>query len=168
MSTLNPTAAAFQNYLREQGLDIDVVEFKESTKTAREAAEVMGCHVAQIVKSIIFRGEKSGRGILVITSGKNRVCEKKVAALAGEAPGKANAAFVREVTGYAIGGVPPMAHAQAMTVFIDEDLMAEETVWAAAGTPNSMFPLTPDLLVRLAGGRVADVKAEPAPASYSI
>ena len=91
-----------------------------------------------------------------------------LAALAGEAPGKANAAFVREVTGYAIGGVPPMAHAQAMTVFIDEDLMAEETVWAAAGTPNSMFPLTPDLLVRLAGGRVADVKAEPAPASYSI
>ena len=164
MSNLNPTAAAFQSYLREQGLDIEVVEFKESTKTAQEAAEVMGCDVAQIAKSIIFRGETSGRGILVITSGKNRVCEKKVAALAGEIPGKANAAFVRETTGYAIGGVPPVAHAQAMTVFIDEDLMAQGTIWAAAGTPNSMFPLTPALLLRLTGGQVADVKTETAPA----
>ena len=164
MSDLNPTAAAFQNYLREQGLDIEVVEFKESTKTAQAAAEVMGCNVAQISKSIIFRGETSGRGILVITSGKNRVCEKKVAALAGEIPGKANAAFVRETTGYAIGGVPPVAHAQAMTVFIDEDLMAQGTIWAAAGTPNSMFPLTPALLLRLTGGQVADVKTETAPA----
>ncbi len=164
MSDLNPTAAAFQNYLREQGLDIEVVEFKESTKTAQAAAEVMGCNVAQIAKSIIFRGETSGRGILVITSGKNRVCEKKVAALAGEIPGKANAAFVRETTGYAIGGVPPVAHAQAMTVFIDEDLMAQGTIWAAAGTPNSMFPLTPALLLRLTGGQVADVKTETAPA----
>ena len=164
MSDLNPTAAAFQNYLREQGLDIEVVEFKESTKTAQAAAEVMGCNVAQIAKSIIFRGETSGRGILVITSGKNRVCEKKVAALAGEIPGKANAAFERETTGYAIGGVPPVAHAQAMTVFIDEDLMAQGTIWAAAGTPNSMFPLTPALLLRLTGGQVADVKTETAPA----
>ena len=165
MSTLNPTVAAFQNYLREQGLDIEVVEFKESTKTALEAAEVMGCQVAQIVKSIIFRGETSGRGILVITSGKNRVCEKKVTALAGEIPGKANAAFVREVTGFAIGGVPPMAHAQKLKVFIDEDLMAQDTVWGAAGTPNSMFPMTPAVLLRLTGGQVADVKADPAPAA---
>lgn len=165
MTTLNPTTAKIQSYLREQGLDINVVEFEESTKTAQDAAEVMGCRVGQIVKSIIFRGEKSGRGILVITSGKNRVCEKKVAALAGEAPGKANAAFVREVTGYAIGGVPPMAHAQELTVLIDEDLMAEETIWAAAGTPNSMFPMTPAILLRLTKGRVADVKADPVSAS---
>ncbi len=165
MTTLNPTAAKIQNYLREQGLDMEVVEFKESTKTAQDAAEVMGCRVDQIVKSIIFRGAASGRGILVITSGKNRVCERKVAALAGEAPGKANAAFVREVTGYAIGGVPPMAHAQELAVFIDEDLMTEETIWAAAGTPNSMFPMTPAVLLRLTGGQVADVKVDPAPAA---
>ena len=162
-NALNPTAAFIQNYLRGQGLDIAVVEFAQSTKTAQEAAEVMGCQVAQIAKSIIFRGEASGRGILVVTSGKNRVCEQKVAALAGEVPGKANAAFVREVTGFAIGGVPPMAHAQEMTVFIDEDLMAEETLWAAAGTPNSMFPLTPALLLRLTRGQVADVKQNPSP-----
>ena len=164
MNTLNPTVAFIQNYLREQGLDIQVVEFKESTKTAQEAADVLGCRVDQIAKSIIFRGAETGRGILAVTSGKNRVCEQKVAALAGEALGKANAAFVREVTGFVIGGVPPMAHAQELKVFIDEDLMAQGTIWAAAGTPNSMFPLTPALLLRLTGGQVADVKTETAPA----
>ena len=162
MNTLNPTVAFIQNYLREQGLDIQVVEFKESTKTAQEAADVLGCRVDQIAKSIIFRGAETGRGILAVTSGKNRVCEQKVAALAGEALGKANAAFVREVTGFAIGGVPPMAHAQELKVFIDKDLMAQDTVWGAAGTPNSMFPMTPDILLRLTGGKVADVKADPA------
>ena len=165
MSTLNPTVAFIQNYLHEQGLDIQVVEFKESTKTAQEAADVMGCRVEQIAKSIIFRGVESGRGILAVTSGKNRVCEQKVAALAGEALGKANAAFVREVTGFVIGGVPPMAHAQELKVFIDQDLMTEDAVWGAAGTPNSMFPMTPAVLLRLTGGRVADVKADPAPAA---
>ena len=157
---MNPTAAMIQDYLRGQGLDNEVVEFAQSTKTAQEAAEVLGCRVAQIAKAIIFRGAGSGRGILAVTSGKNRVCEQKVAALVGEALGKANATFVREVTGYVIGGVPPMAHAQAMTVLIDEDLLAEEIIWAAAGTPNSMFPLTPDELLRLTGGRVADVKQD--------
>ncbi len=157
---LNSTAQEFQDYLIDQGLDIQVVEFKESTKTAQEAADVMGCRVEQIVKSIIFRGAQSNRGILVITSGKNRVSESKVAALAGEAPAKANAAFVREVTGYAIGGVPPFRHAQTLLVFIDEELMRQQTVWAAAGTPNSMFPMTPAILERLSGGQVADIKQD--------
>ena len=160
MSQLNPTAQEFQDYLIAQGLDIQVVEFEKSTKTAQEAAEVMGCRVEQIVKSIIFRGSQSGRGILVITSGKNRVSEAKVKALADEAPGKADAAFVREVTGYAIGGVPPFKHARELAVFIDEDLMAQDTVWAAAGTPFSMFPMSPDVLLRLSGGRVADIKQD--------
>ncbi len=149
-----------QDYLRTQGLDIEVVEFSESTKTAQAAAGVMGCRVAQIAKSIIFRGAESGRGILVIASGQNRVCEQKVAALVYEPLAKANAAFVREVTGFVIGGVPPVAHAQPMTVLIDADLMAEDTLWAAAGTPKSMFPLTPAILARLTGGRVADVKED--------
>lgn len=157
---MNPTALFIQDYLRGQGLDIAVVEFAESTKTAREAAEVMGCRVEQIAKSIIFRGTESGRGILAVTGGANRVCEKKVAALAGEPLGKADAAFVREVTGFAIGGVPPMAHAQELKVFIDEDLMREESLWAAAGTPNSMFPLTPEILKRLAKGQVVDLKQD--------
>ena len=157
---MNPTALFIQDYLRGQGLDIAVVEFAESTKTAREAAEVMGCRVEQIAKSIIFRGAQSGRGILAVTGGANRVCEKKVAALAGEPLGKADAAFVREVTGFAIGGVPPMAHAQELKVFIDEDLMCEETLWAAAGTPNSMFPLTPEILTRLAKGQVVNLKQD--------
>src|SRR6185369_11131892 len=95
--------------------------------------------------------------VLVIASGANRVDERKVAALAGGAIGKADATLVREVTGYAIGGIPPLAHATALTTFIDRDLLRFDVVHAAGGTPNAMFPIRPADLVRVAGGRVADV-----------
>lgn len=158
MAKLNPATQVIQDFLRAHGLNAQVVEFEKSTKTAQEAAEAMGCLVEQIAKSIIFRGAASGRGILVITSGKNRVSEAKVAALAGESPAKADAAFVRAVTGFAIGGVPPFCHSQSLKVFIDEDLLVHETVWAAAGTPHSMFPISPAELQRLALAEPADIK----------
>lgn len=134
-----------------------VLEFDESTKTAADAASAIGCSVAQIAKSIIFKAETSGRAVLIVASGVNRVDEKKVAALLGERIGRADADFVRSQTGFAIGGVPPVGHDTPPVIFIDESLRALETLWAAGGTPNSVFELTWDALVTLTGGQVADV-----------
>ena len=130
--------------------------FPEGTRTAVDAAAAVGCDVAQIVKSLVFR-RASGAPVLVVASGCNRVDEKKVEALLGEPIGKADAAFVREATGFAIGGVPPAGHAQPVETIVDEDLLGYDEVWAAAGTPRDVFRTTPDRLVALTGGRVADV-----------
>jgi prolyl-tRNA editing enzyme YbaK/EbsC (Cys-tRNA(Pro) deacylase) len=138
------------------GDGFQVVEFDASTRTSEDAAAAIGCTVAEIAKSLVFKAA-SGRPVLVIASGTNRVDEKKVRTLIGEKIARADADFVREATGYAIGGVPPLAHATAPVVLIDGDLEAFETIWAAAGTPNSVFRLTPADLVRLTGGQVADV-----------
>ncbi len=134
-----------------------VLEFDASTKTAADAAAAIGCTIAQIAKSIIFRAESSGRAVLVITSGSNRVDETKIAALVGEKIGRADADFVRAQTGFAIGGVPPVGHDRPPIVFIDQDLAALGTLWAAAGTPNAVFQLTWTDLCALTGGRVAAV-----------
>jgi len=136
-----------------------VLEFDAGTRTAADAAAAVGCKVAEIAKSLVFRGKESGRPVLVVASGFNRVDEKKVAALIGEKIARADADFVREKTGFAIGGVPPVGHASALLTLIDEDLLQFETIWAAAGTPNAVFKLTPAALVELTGGRVADAKA---------
>lgn len=138
------------------GAGFRVLEFPASTRTAAEAAEAIGCTVAQIAKSILFRAE-SGRPVLVVACGTNRVDEKKVAALLGEKIGRADAEFVREATGYAIGGVPPVAHATPPAVMLDQDLEQFAEIWAAAGTPNAVFRLTPSDLARLTGARFADV-----------
>jgi prolyl-tRNA editing enzyme YbaK/EbsC (Cys-tRNA(Pro) deacylase) len=138
------------------GDGFQVVEFDASTRTSEDAAAAIGCTVAEIAKSLVFKAA-SGRPVLVIASGTNRVDGKKVRTLIGEKIARADADFVREATGYAIGGVPPLAHATAPVVLIDGDLEAFETIWAAAGTPNSVFRLTPADLVRLTGGQVADV-----------
>jgi prolyl-tRNA editing enzyme YbaK/EbsC (Cys-tRNA(Pro) deacylase) len=136
-----------------------VQEFDEGTRTAAEAAAAIGCTVAEIAKSLVFRARESGRPVLVVASGVNRVDEKKVAALMGEKISRADAEFVRENTGFAIGGVPPVGHATAPLTLIDEDLLTFATIWAAAGTPNAVFKLTPAELVELTGGRVAEVRA---------
>jgi prolyl-tRNA editing enzyme YbaK/EbsC (Cys-tRNA(Pro) deacylase) len=149
-----PSALRVQAFL---GDGFRVLEFDASTKTAADAAAAVGCNVAQIAKSIIFRAEKRDCTVLVITSGTNRVDEKKLAALLGEAPVRADADFVRERTGFAIGGVPPVAHATPGVIFIDEDLQRYATLWAAGGTPNAVFELTFADLVRLTGGTVANV-----------
>jgi prolyl-tRNA editing enzyme YbaK/EbsC (Cys-tRNA(Pro) deacylase) len=136
-----------------------VSTFPEGTRTAADAAAAIGCDVAAIVKSLVFRRDGGG-ALLVLTSGRNRVDEAKVERLVGEPIGKADAAFVREATGYAIGGVPPAGHPGPIETLVDRDLMALEQLWAAAGTPRTVFPLTPAELVALTGGRIDDVACD--------
>ncbi len=155
---LGRSARRVQEVLAARGFDFQVREFPESTRTSAEAAAAVGCELGQIAKSLVFRAKVSGKPVLVIASGANRVDEKTVAALIGEKIGRADADFVREKTGFSIGGVPPIAHREAPVTLIDADLLAFEEVWAAAGTPNAVFRLKPEDLAGLTGGRVADVK----------
>jgi len=155
---LSPSAQKIQDALRAAGFDLTVIEFTESTRTAQEAADRVHCTLGQIVKSLIFRGQATGKPILVLTSGSNRVDEKRISAYAGEAIGRADAEFVRAATGFAIGGVPPLGHPQPMETYLDEDLLQYPTVWAAAGTPKAVFELTPDSLQKMTAGRAVTVK----------
>lgn len=156
--TLSPSAQSVLQALRHLGYQGEVIEFAESTRTAQEAADRAACQLGQITKSLIFRGSLSDKGILVLTSGQNRVSEAKLSALAGEAIVRADPAFVRSVTGYAIGGVPPLGHLSPLETYLDEDLLQYPSIWAAAGTPNAIFELTPQELQRWSGARVCDVK----------
>lgn len=155
---LSPNAEKVAAELRRRGFELQVVELPDSTRTAGEAAAAVGCEVAAIAKSLLFRAA-GGRPILVIASGANRVDEARIGELLGEAISRADPDFVRASTGFSIGGVPPVGHTVQPVVFIDEDLLALETLWAAAGTPNSVFQLAPTQLVELTGGRVAMVKS---------
>jgi prolyl-tRNA editing enzyme YbaK/EbsC (Cys-tRNA(Pro) deacylase) len=134
------------------------VELPESTHSAAEAAQAIGCRVEQIAKSLVFRGRSTNQPILAIVSGGNRVDEEKLAVLVAEPVAKANADYVRQRTGYAIGGVPPVGHVQSLTCVVDEDLLQYEQIWAAAGTPRAVFRLTPADLQRITDGRVVSVK----------
>lgn len=158
MPPAKPAAQRVQAALHERGLDVEVIEFAESTRTSAEAAAAIGCEVAEIAKSLVFTA--GGRPVLVIASGANRVDTRKLAALAGGKVDRADADVVREATGFAIGGVPPVGHATALPIFIDRDLLAFARIYAAAGTPNAVFPLTPGDLVRITGGQVVDVAAK--------
>ncbi len=158
MTPLSPSAQKVQDALHDLGFDLDIIEDAESTRTAQEAADRVGVTLGQIVKSLIFKGKTSGKPILVLTSGSNRVNEKRIKEYCGEKIERPDADYVREVTGYAIGGVPPIAHAQAMETYLDEDLLQYEIIWAAGGTPKAVFKLTPDDLQKMTGGRVAGVK----------
>jgi prolyl-tRNA editing enzyme YbaK/EbsC (Cys-tRNA(Pro) deacylase) len=146
-----------QALLADGGWPNQVVELPRTTRRAIDAAEAVGCTVEQIVKSLIFRGQASDRVILVMASGVNRVDEARLAALVGEPIGKADADFVRQRTGYAIGGVAPIGHREPVVALIDADLLRHERIWAAAGSPNAVFALTPDQLVAMTGGTVAVV-----------
>jgi Cys-tRNA(Pro) deacylase len=148
-----PSALRVQAVL---GPDFQVLEFETSTRTSEDAAAAVGCTVAEIAKSLIFRAA-DGRPVLVIASGANRVDEKKVRALLGQKIERADADFVRTATGYAIGGVPPVGHATPPIVLIDSDLQDFPAVWAAGGTPSAVFRIAPADLARLTQGRVADV-----------
>jgi prolyl-tRNA editing enzyme YbaK/EbsC (Cys-tRNA(Pro) deacylase) len=153
---LSTSAQRVQDALVAAGVATTVTEYPTSARTSAEAAAVLGCGVGEIAKSLVFR-LPDGSAVLVIASGANRVDETKIAALLGQVPGKADATFVREVTGYAIGGIPPLAHASPLTTVVDRDLLRYDVVHAAGGTPHAMFPIRPEDLVRVAGGRVADV-----------
>ncbi len=123
-----------------------------------EAAQAVGCQVGQIVKSLVFKAKRSERPILVIASGQNRVDEKRIEALIGEPLGKADADFVRQRTGFVIGGVPPVGHLEKLETYIDQDLLQFDELWAAAGTPHAVFRLKPAELLQMTGGQVADIK----------
>jgi prolyl-tRNA editing enzyme YbaK/EbsC (Cys-tRNA(Pro) deacylase) len=157
MSALSPSAQKVQHALAAAGSSAQITEHENPGRTAAEAAELLGCDIAQIAKSIIFKNAATGTSVLVITSGGNRVDEKKVAMLIGEKLAKADAAFVREQTGFAIGGVPPIAHTNPGAILLDEDLLAFDTVFPAGGTPHAMFAIDPHELVGLSGARVANV-----------
>ncbi|NMG76606.1 YbaK/EbsC family protein [Aromatoleum diolicum] len=154
----HPTALRTLQLLIDAGIDTQVVEFEQPTRTSAEAAAAIGCAVAEIAKSIVFRGRNSGRAIIVVASGDNRVSETKVAEKVEEPLVRADADFVRAATGYAIGGVAPIGHSQPVKVLLDKDLQRFETVWAAAGTPFSVFPLRPQQLQGLTGAEWADIR----------
>jgi prolyl-tRNA editing enzyme YbaK/EbsC (Cys-tRNA(Pro) deacylase) len=155
--TLSKAAQSIQDALASKGLETRVVELSSSTRTAEDAARTIGCHVAQIVKSLIFRTRDTGRPILVLASGVNRVNEGAIAERVGEKIAKADAAFARETTGFAIGGIPPVGHKQPIATFIDQDLLVHAEVWAAAGTPNAVFCLASSALEGLTGGTIISI-----------
>ncbi|MEO3428487.1 YbaK/EbsC family protein [Pelagibius sp. CAU 1746] len=155
---MKDSARRVQQAIEAAGFDFQVREFPASTRTSEEAAAAIGCGVAQIAKSLIFRAKESNRPVLVMASGANRVDEKAVARLLGEKLARADADFVRAATGFAIGGVPPVGHRETPVAFIDADLMELGEIWAAAGTPHAVFRLSPPELVSLTGGRVAVLK----------
>ena len=155
---LQPSAQRVQDTLRQLGFAGDVLELESSTRTAAEAAQAAGCELGQIVKSLVFMLEPENTPLLALVSGANRVHEKRLGRQLGGTLAKADADFVREVSGFAIGGIPPVGHKTPMRTCIDEDLMQYEFIWAAAGTPNAIFRLTPDELVRLSGGTLLNVK----------
>lgn len=157
MPQLTNANRRFAEGARRGGLDVTIELMAASTRTAEEAASACGCAVGQIVKSLIFRGAETGAAYLLLVSGTNRVNEKNVARLIGEKLVRPDADYVREVTGYAIGGIPPLAHKTPLRTFFDEDILAFETVWAAAGTPNSVFAAKPAALRMATEAKVIDV-----------
>ncbi|WP_435347461.1 YbaK/EbsC family protein [Haloarchaeobius sp. HRN-SO-5] len=159
---MHPTAERFAESARDRyGFDPDVTEFPEGTKTAADAASAIGCDVAQIASSIVLvvdDGSDDGQVVVSVTSGANRVDTDALAALVGGSDARMAAPDeVKAATGWTIGGVPPFCHETDVPTFVDETLAAFETVWAAAGTPDGVFPVDPDRLVDMADGTVADV-----------
>ncbi len=155
---LSPSPQKVQDALKALGFMNQVVELQSATRTSAEAAQAVGCQVEQIAKSIVFQGKQTHKPILVIASGPNRVNENRIEELISEPLGKADADYVRKRTGFVIGGVPPIGHNEKLDIFIDEDLLKYEEIWAAAGSPNAVFKLTPSDLIKMTGGRVTSIK----------
>lgn len=157
MSSLSKSAQKVQSVLSEKGLAFQVKELSKSTRTAQEAADTIGCTVSQIVKSLVFQTKETKKPVLLLVSGTNRVNEKVISKIIGENIQRADADFVREVTGFAIGGIPPIAHTQPLQTFIDQDLLQYDELWAAAGTPQAVFSLKSVDLQIITGGTVISV-----------
>jgi len=160
MNDLSKNAKIVQDALGRYGLEDSVIELPDSTRTAEEAARAIGCQIGQIVKSLIFKTKRKEVPILALTSGANRVDERKIENQIGEPLGKANADFVRSATGFSIGGVPPIGLINKVPTYIDQDLMLYDVVWAAAGTPNAVFRINPTELKRITQAIVCDLKKE--------
>lgn len=155
---LRKSAKRVQDALDQSGIRLTVVELPASTRTAAEAAAAIGTTVAQIAKSLLFKTDETNRPVLVIASGTNRVNTSAVGEIVGEKLVIAPAEFVREQTGYVIGGVPPTGHLRLIPTWIDQDLLQYDEIWAAAGTPNAVFRLTPNELLTLCGKQIISVK----------
>jgi len=156
-SNLPESAMRVQQALLKAGLAVDVLQMPGTTRTAREAAETIGCTVSQIAKSLIFQRSHSKSAILIVASGTNRVNEQQIEKICGEPLGKASPDFVRATTGYVIGGVPPFGFPLPIETIIDEDLLEYSEVWAAAGTPFSVFCIPPEVLQNLTGGKIVRI-----------
>jgi prolyl-tRNA editing enzyme YbaK/EbsC (Cys-tRNA(Pro) deacylase) len=156
---LSPSAQRVQQALAAAGIKTRIVEFPQSTRTASDAAAALGCRIEQIAKSLVFRRVDTGAPVLVIASGSNRVDERRVASHLHADIAKADADFIRATTGFAIGGVPPLGHDAPLQTLIDQDLLRLGTIWAAAGTPNAVFSLTPAQLVAATRGDVVAIAA---------
>jgi len=155
--SISKSAQRVQDVLTSRGFAFEVIELPDSTRTADDAAKAVGCDKRQIVKSLIFRTANTKAPVLVLASGVNRVSEKLIAQYVGEKIFKADADFAREVTGFTIGGIPPVGHAEPMSVFIDRDLLQHDEVWAAAGTPNALFRVRGKISALVPEGRVVVV-----------
>lgn len=160
LKPLSPSAQKIQDRLNELNIPATVIEFDESTRTAQEAADRVQCELGQIVKSLVFRTKAGSKGILVLTSGANRVDETRLGQSVGEPIARPDADFVRTLSGFAIGGVPPIGHPRPIETYIDEDLLRYPFVWAAAGTPNAVFRCSPSDLVNMTHGKVLSVKQQ--------
>ena len=154
-SPKHPTAVWVQQFL---GPSYAVLEFDQLTHSAAQAAAAIGCTIAQIAKSLVFVGPHN-RPVLAIASGANRVDEEKLTTLVGGTICRADADFVKKNTGFSIGGVPPLGHAKYPFVLLDQDLEGFNQIWAAAGTPNAVFKLTPVQLKQLSGGIYCEIKS---------
>jgi len=159
MPGLSTSARKVQECLEKMGFQLAVVEIPQGTRTSADAAKAVGSSLGQIAKTIVFEGRSSHRPVLVIASGSNRVNEARIEELIGEPVVKASAEFVRKATGFVIGGVPPIGHAESTTIFIDEDLLQYAEIWAAAGTPYAVFKLAPGDLIKMTGGSVTRTKS---------
>ena len=155
---LSSKARKVQDALKSHGLSCQVTEMQETTRSAMDAAQAVGCQVGQIVKSLVFMGKKTKKPILVVASGANRVNLKRLGKILSEPIKMADPDFVHSKTGFAIGGVPPLGHSQPLEIFIDEDLLKFKEIWAAAGTPHALFKLSPDDLEKITDGQVISVK----------
>jgi prolyl-tRNA editing enzyme YbaK/EbsC (Cys-tRNA(Pro) deacylase) len=154
---LPASAQRVQQVLAASQIDTRVVELAIAARTSAQAADALGVEVGQIAKSLVFRAANSGRPVLVIAAGDRRVDEARVAALLGEPIERASPEFVRENSGFAIGGVAPVGHARAMVTFVDTSLRRFSVLWAAGGTPHCVFPIAPEQLLRVSGGTESDV-----------
>jgi prolyl-tRNA editing enzyme YbaK/EbsC (Cys-tRNA(Pro) deacylase) len=153
----NPSVERVRTALARAGLLADIVELPGAARTAQAAADFLGCQVGQIANSLVFRAQASDRAVLVMSSGAKRVDLARLAAALQEPVGKADADFVRSRTGFAIGGVPPVGHADVGQIFVEKSLAAHRELWAAAGHPHTVFRLSYDELVRVTGGAQADL-----------
>ncbi len=154
MAELSDANKRFVDGAKTCGIDVEIRVMADSTRTAEDAARACGCTVERIVKSLVFQGRQTGKPYLLLVSGPNRVNEQGVAAIIGEELRRPDADFVRETTGYSIGGIPPLAHKTPLATYMDGDLLTHETVWAAAGTPKAVFEVAPETLRDAAGAEV--------------